>query len=313
MTSRRPCLHRGFTLVELLTVIGIIILLLAILLPVVSQVRVRANIANTQQQMSRIMSACVNYYHDFNSYPGPLPENQLQGTGQTVIANIKDPSGQVKPKNITSSENLVLGLLYYLKPPANVGGPVTYVPDDPIGSMTVTKTTHDPANLNPLHPESYHFIDYLPEELSPGLSGLMGNVDGTTPPKSMTATDSAVPEFIDKIPESMPILYMRAKAGATLIVSNRPATGNQPQAQYDRSQLAAYGFMQVKKQTDDPDNGFPTTLPNGMPPQNDTPEWINYMMNPNILGQAKGKDGFVLISAGPDRKYGTKDDIIVAP
>lgn len=302
--SRRP--RHGFTLVELLTVIGIIILLLAILLPVVSQVRVRANVANTQQQMSRIMSACVNYYHDFDAYPGPLAENQLQGAGQTATANIIDPSGQVKPKKITSSENLVLGLLYYLKPPPNIGGQVTYVPDN------ATKSTHDPANLNPLHPASYHFIDYLPDELDAdaGHPGML--VNGQWMLGSFAVTDSSVPEFLDKIPDPMPILYMRAKTGATLIVSNRPATGNQPQAQYDRSQLAAYGFIQVTKQSDDPDNGISTIVPPGVN-ASDTPEWINYMMNPNILGQAKGKDGFILISAGPDRKYGTKDDIIVSP
>ena len=38
-----------------------------------------------------------------------------------------------------------------------------------------------------------------------------------------------------------------------------------------------------------------------------------YFMNPNIGGSVRGKDGFMLISAGIDRTYGTTDDIIVTP
>jgi len=315
--ARRTPLRRGFTLVELLTVIGIIILLLAILLPVVSQVRVRANVANTQQQMSRIMSACMNYYHEFNSYPGPLADSQIQGANFVAAANISNV--QPAANQITSSENLVLGLLYYLKPPTGTGSAnpqITFIPDNATGANQ-SKTNHDPVSLNYLHPATYHFIDYLPDELSAGPSGLMGNVDVTK--KVAPAKDSSVPEFVDKIPDPMPILYLRAKPGASRIVTATRTPAGQ-QAQYDFSQLAPYGFTQVQANgtsganTDaaNPDQGFDP--PVGTLPAGDTRTPLTtYFMNPNIAGQAKGKDGFILISAGPDRKYGTKDDIIVSP
>ena len=319
MKLARPPIRRGFTIVELLTVIGIIVLLVAILMPVVAQVRIRAYVANTQQEMNRLMTGIQAYYHDFNAYPGPLTDSQLAGRGPAAQP-VKNIMGvQPGPQNITSSENLVMGLLYYLRPPSPTGTPViTFVPDDAAGATTPTKTSHDPANLNPLHPATYHYIDYLPDELSSAPSGrawdppdVPRKVDGSETAQHLN--DTNVPEFLDKIPDPLPILYLRAKPGATLVVSNSPQPVGQPQAQYDRSQLAPYGFTQVTTITKDPDNGIPNTLPSGTPAQKDSNEWVNYFLNPNILGQAKGKDGFILISAGADRIYGTRDDIIVAP
>ena len=80
MQRRHYSSHRGgFTLIELLVVIGIILLLVSILMPVVSRDRLAAYDASTQSQMQRIMQACQSYYHDWNSYPGPIPNSQLQG------------------------------------------------------------------------------------------------------------------------------------------------------------------------------------------------------------------------------------------
>lgn len=310
MTPSRRSRH-GFTLVELLTVIGIIILLLAILLPVVSQVRVRANVANTQQQMSRIMSACVNYYHEFNAYPGPIADANLNKTG------IKGA------QQITSSENLVLGLLYYLQPPAP-GQQVTFVPDNPTGANTQPKSSHDPVGLNPLHPGvTYHFIDYLPDELTPSPPGTAssllyaGGQTGTPP-------DSVVPEFLDKIPDPMPILYLRAHPGAANGPKNVVATADNS-TQYNYSQLGSYGCA-VRGSGATKSTWMPFDLKelqqlnklksNGQLASDVTDPFLDfndYFQNPNIANVPRGKDGFILISAGADRTYGTKDDIIVSP
>src|SRR5579883_1750714 len=94
--------RRGFTMIELLVVIGIVVLLLAILLPVVNQVRMKAFVAQTEAEMQRIMGGIQAYYHDHNAYPGPLNEAALAGgpTGGTP-SQISNVTGTP-----TSSENL---------------------------------------------------------------------------------------------------------------------------------------------------------------------------------------------------------------
>ena len=318
--ARRNAPRRGFTLIELLVVIGIIVLLVSILVPVVSSVRKRAFATTTQAQMQRLATAIQAYYHDFNAYPGPLPNSQLMGSssGSGSASNIPI-QGVSLP--ITSSENLVLGLLGYLNPDYAHPNPVTIKFAMTSAQLTSkTAPTHDVLSLNPLQPKSYHYIDFISDEISLGQSGLQysdtpyatGSSGG-----AKTAMDTNVPEFLDKIPDPMPILYMRANVGAQTMLSNGPV---QPPAQYDFSQLAPYGFK-VKvaadlttASQDHSDDAVSTTLPPGFKaPAGVQPQEVNYFMNPGIVGQAKGKDGFILISAGLDRIYGTKDDIIVTP
>ena len=292
--------HGGFTIVELLVVIGIIVLLVAILTPVVAQVRIRAQSANTQQQMQRIMAACQNYYHDFNTYPGPLPERLLAGNSSTGAgggqSDVQITGQNINMGKITSSENLVLGLIGLLTPPMQSGQQINYTPPPP---------SHDVLNLNPLRPTSYHYIDYLSDELTDG-----------------TLTGSGIPEFKDKFSDPIiglptagtpltaggPILYLRARVGATTI--NGDTKGNL--GQYDPGQLKPYGFANVKNL----DTSSPDYDPNGFAPAPNAPGgdlWFTYLQNPSLAGIPRGKDSFMLISAGPDRKYGTQDDIIVTP
>jgi len=300
--------RRGFTLIELLVVIGIILLLLAILLPVVSQVRTRAYQATTQSQMSRIMAACQSYFHDFNSYPGPVANVYLKGA-----------SGGADPKaplavagQITSSENLVLGLLGMLTPATTLGGRPTFVP--------LPTAPHDVLSLNPLHPQSYHYIDYVADELDSGKSNSLDFMTKVNP------TDSSVPEFVDRFPDHAPILYVRANVGNPGVASADDKT------QYDYQALSPYGCSVLL--SDGTSKQFPfdqtyftsmSAFVIGTPTLADavaTPfsDWNGangkndgFFQNPNISGSARGKDGFVLISAGVDRTYGTHDDIIVTP
>jgi prepilin-type N-terminal cleavage/methylation domain-containing protein len=342
--ARRP---RGFTMIELLVVIGIIVLLAAILVPVVNQVRMRGYVAVTQGQMQRLMTACQNYYHDWNSYPGPLANNQVQGSpasppqpvNMMPNPNVTLPQGQqtLSPAQvalITSSENLVLGLLGLLSP-GNSAADVNsyYAPPPP---------QHDVMSLNYNRPGSYHYIDYIPEELTDGLMfgmdirkvpqaqpptdwGIMPSppAQPNTPgPQPEKINDSIIPEFQDHIPSPMPILYLKAYTGVQVgqppSAINGLVTNDESKAlaQYDFSQLAPYGFLRVKSINSGgqqiSDYPFPANL---TPPTAGgvTNDVVAYFMNPNIAGQPRGRDSFILISAGADRIYGTADDIIVAP
>ena len=93
----------GFTLIELLVVIGIIAVLIAILIPVVGKVRLAAQTANTTNQMQRISAAIQVYFHDFQAYPGALPNSAFAGAGNTAAY----VSGLT---NYTQAEDMVLAL-----------------------------------------------------------------------------------------------------------------------------------------------------------------------------------------------------------
>lgn len=349
MTSRRrpasppPRRRRGgFTLIELLVVIGIILLLAAILMPVVSSVRKAAYNASTQSQMQRIMTACQSYYHDFNSYPGPVANTFLSGGSATTA----DP---LAPTNvtgkITSSENLVLGLLGYLDLPKTAGLPPAYN----AGGQTNMKLPpgpppHDVLSLNPLHPARYSYIDYSADELS---AGNMTNAEpfntlapGSTAPGQQAPSDSNVPEFLDRFPEHLAILYVRAFPGgsATPLVTGTDTTGGTT-VQYNFNELKDYvsiirastpannpGFyrftnanlMKLRNTFYNNGNGNlanDEAIPyNGFYSATPAAGQSFYFNNPNIGGAAvRGKDGFLLISAGVDRTYGTIDDTIITP
>ena len=194
---------------------------------------------------------------------------------------------------------------------------------------------HDVLSLNPLRPASYHYIDFTPEELSlpsgfafAARTGAMGATNMITdvtiqtnggnatfqPNSEQVGLDSAIPEFMDRIPEYMPILYVRANVGVPIQNGLGIASVTVPPTspvQYDASQLKLYGFNNVS--FDPSGKAGDYMLPSGFTPSGNDAQWEAYFMNPNLAGQPRGKDGYVLISAGADRLYGTKDDIIVTP
>ena len=306
-TARRPRTRSGFTLLELLIVIAIIVILISILLPVASTVRLRAQVTQTRAQMARLQQAIMMYYHDWNAYPGPIPNSQLANN-----------SGQIRTTGltgipVTSSENLALGLLGYIDPNygSNQVPPPTNFPIDPnlMPPGPPRPPKHDVLNLTT--PKTYHYIDFIASEVSNGywLGGINQRVNTDSSGSPQAISDTIVPEFVDSINAGlgpMPILYIRANAGAAGIVysssGNVQGLSTNPIQQYDASQFIPYGFTTVSA-TD-----FPVVQ--GMNPPS---SWTAYLTNPNIANTPRGKDGFLLISAGADRQYGTADDIFVTP
>ena len=86
--TSRPDLSRrrsGFTITELLIVIGIIVLLIGILLPALGRVNQRAKVTQTSATMEEFAKACEAFRQEFGFYPhltgeamdGPLKGQQL--------------------------------------------------------------------------------------------------------------------------------------------------------------------------------------------------------------------------------------------
>jgi prepilin-type N-terminal cleavage/methylation domain-containing protein len=307
--------RRGFTLVEMLTVIGIIVLLVSILLPVVSAVRVKGHVADTQAMLARIAAGIEAYSADHHAYPGPLHNGQIYNGGIPAVIDGIDTSEQ---KQITQSENLVLGLLGGLLPQANKDNPK--YDKDAVGN--------GPASLNRNNPKKYRaYMDKV--SLSSGDYADDGVGGGD--PKAVK--DTIIPEFVDRFPDSMPILYMRAKTGATGIATDRQQIG--AQEQYDVKQIEAYTGVNLGAGRDLAQDEYKgraaaeyaqfrhglhsadkntTTLENTPRPPGDGNNYVYpydlyaYLRNPAMATTPRNKDGYILVSAGPDRVYGTKDD-----
>ena len=275
---RRRSRARGFTMVELLVVIGIILVLLSILVPLATRIQNAGRSATAAAQIASISSAIEAYHGTFNAYPGPLPNS---GIGITGITN----------PGITGSENLVLGLFGGLQRASN--GTISY-------DANLVGTGPKPLGPITTNVKSYQaFLDnwtyHLPEKKDAANSGwaLFG---------------TAVPELMDRH-WYRPILYLRATRGATEVANDKDI--DTPPAQYSRNQISQYtsvtGWADYNRHSSgkyglDTLDGDPLSpkLPASFRP---------YIRNPSNPNEPRSKDTFILIAVGTDGLFGTADDI----
>lgn len=263
----------AFTLVELLVVIGIIGVLIAILVPVISRVRITAQTAATQNTLVQIGAAIENYHHDYGAYPGATPDSSV-GTPSAMLPLLTGP------------ESLVVALLG--------GVDVNFSGNTPTFTYNSVLLGNGPISFNRLSPgQKQAYMPYRKEQLTPGFCKL-------DPALSYITGDSQVPEFIDAYadPEYRPILYLRANPGATQgdatkIVGNTYEAHThynlQPIQVYLRSTPANKADILAKGATD--------------------ASVIAYFSS-TIAKTARGAGSYMLISAGPNHIYGDQDDII---
>jgi hypothetical protein len=293
--------------------------------------------------MSRIQSGCNAYYLDFRAYPGPFSENQVypQQAGNPVTPAANGTSLSLNPSagmqqwnmanGVTSSENLWLGLEGNLMYPGPTPGSPVFYYTPPSSAPT------GPQSLNSNNPGTHAaYMPYTPNETTydgssdanAGLASNSNNSNILAISDMNAATDSSIPEFVDHFNPARPILYMRARVGTTGMLLNisgatYPTSGTPPYTaltcQYNEQQLVPYGWVATPPAATsanyhsqmgpgvrtDNTTDFPVTSPY-------TTGDDVYFANPSLSGVPIGKDGYILISAGADGVYGTKDDIILA-
>ena len=85
MKTRTSRGRSGFTLVELLTVVAIIILLIGILIPAISAARVQAKTAASAAVIKAVMSGVEMFQGDFKKYPQSRGYNPFEDDGSTLL------------------------------------------------------------------------------------------------------------------------------------------------------------------------------------------------------------------------------------
>ncbi|MBW7904587.1 MAG: type II secretion system GspH family protein [Phycisphaerae bacterium] len=324
----------GFTLVELLTVIAVISLLIAIVIPAISAARNTARDTATAKQISSIDAACEIFRNDNGNYPISGGRNPFEGgqTGSPVTQGAQwlaiqllgaDQAGFVKPT---------------LENDSNGDGRINYV--DWLAWYDVS---------NPFSSKVSRLTPYVsPDPKTVTSAEKLAESTGTQAPMLLLQGSSIfrnayLPMFIDA--HGGPLLYYVA---LTDLKPPRPLTTGNPTAKmylgtYDHSHNAGltgssgphgefFGLPQRGW-----DFAAASTAPTGQPAHplgrlgfanpgqvldewpTEEPSFASVVLNRQIFESTrqgdKGRlvpfnpDRFLLISAGKDGLYGTSDDI----
>lgn len=236
MSARRSRLARGFTLVELLTVIAIITLLISILIPSLNAARTHAKNARTAALLSAIKAGAELFRNESDRYPrswskegNPFEGNpnapgpplsgaqwlalqllgaDLQGAVKPTVQNDSDENGLIDKKDWLA--------WYSANPPRTFGRASLYVTTDPTNVRT-------PRHILKENPEA-----------APAPSLLLGAEDGGAGGASEW-NNGRLPMFVDAF--GAPVLYYEASAFAEQPYSTGSGSAL-VQGRYDQSHNA---------------------------------------------------------------------------
>jgi prepilin-type N-terminal cleavage/methylation domain-containing protein len=217
---------RGFTLVELLVVIGIIGLLIGLLLPALGKVIARSKSTATQGTMQEFAKACDAYFQEFGEYPAAIPD-------EVLYAGL---DGDSQLPRFTAAENALLALMGGARIPtdpdyANFGGVDYNFPA--VGTIPAFQIRVNVARMGegPFKNGRKYDAFYAPKGREFGRA--QGQLYGAG-----IDTNTDVPDLLDAW--GAPIAFVKQqRTVGPLVPRNANATGT-PKGQFERTGLLGY-------------------------------------------------------------------------
>lgn len=349
-TAIRPtCVHqpgkRAFTLVELLVSISIIGLLIAILIPAVSAIRNSANVTAMKSMFNAIDSA-LGLFRNEQALGGGLPPSSGDVTdpaeARWKIADPQATSAVTAPNTPVAGAHLLLQAL--------IGQDLLGTPgfrDIDRDGFWANDTHSARDNTNPSRSGLYALNDDRePIHTRYGSSG-GGYVDENMKTRNSRTLQQLEergvialwPEKDDKTAKlnlfvdrwDRPILYYRANRGGKFMIQGDSKPGIYRQEDNAVITGSANGKLTLKGidfggSAQDPGSNAFSKIANAQAPERDADKdkvaidlpWENtfarYILDPQQqqqkLNLPVNRDGYLLISAGPDGIYGNKDDVV---
>lgn len=334
ISSRR---RKGFSLVELLAVVGIIALLIAILVPSLNVATRRAKSTATLNTI-RVLETAVETFKADMAVGGAYPESAVLTPSRAgPIATFSPHVNQEVKINGASLLVWALAGADLLGTPGfrDLDGSGTWRDDTTCNDASPKPGLYDLAGNQPVQPRSGPFVAVetmkmpQPKDANPNMLGIQPEPGAYVLDRdSLRVLPS--PCFLDAF--GQPILYYRANPAGTVVagVKTAVAPASSGLGIYDLYDNFAFtgavngnssfgaqesiteglelgaGRVHPIAQLGNPLN--PKTPPNGPGPRG---SFSNMIWDSNVLTLARPQrpDSFILLSPGPDHRYGTADDI----
>lgn len=298
----------GFSLTELLVVIGIIVLLMGILLVAIGKVQSKARRTQTENTMRQFSNACMQFQTEHGRFPGIISEVVL-GDPATFVNGV--------PK-LSSTENAMLDLtggtrlLTPTDQPRDNSNSVYLDYQNYKAAATVTNSMIE--LIWPVAGGSDYelVIDTRRIGDGPVINGKphapyftpgAGNVGKAKYPNGTGDPSNEIPDLLDAWGD--PILYLRQLRDRGPLVAD---ANNTPAPQFLRAGVLPYiesnSLGELGKNQTNSNGNQATSILNSATDRNATLGKI--LEHPAIAGQARG--GFCLISAGPDGIFYSRVD-----
>jgi type II secretory pathway pseudopilin PulG len=290
----------GFTVVELLTVIGIMAMLVALLIPAVTAVRLTAKRVSQKAQFASIEVSLTAFKTDYGDYP---PSNWWD-----------PPPAPAGPRNYCGAQKLTEALVGWdlmgFQPKSdfrangfNDAGIFVYNPNDAV-LMAQRKGPY----LEPASAGVFRLVDISPDkpglfidtvELAPD-TFVLCDVFST---KRITFRKAGIFETTTQN-AGTPILYYRANTSSKSLIPSGSPGNYQDQIYNPRDNFPLINLGRLA-------DWNKSSAARRRHILEDFNFFYEYIRDPKITARPwpYRPDSYILISAGPDGEYGTGDDI----